>query len=89
MEMKVCKLIRLTKKVKEGDDMVFQNSKEGRITVRERAVVSKETVEESEANYKTTGLLYVVNETATAERDAIVEGENTSQLKEEKKEETL
>lgn len=75
-QMKVCELVRLTKKVKEGDDIVFQNSKEGRISVRKRAIVSEETVKESEANYKSTGLIYVVNVAETTKRDKIVAKEN-------------
>lgn len=76
MSMKVCELVRLTKKVKKGDDIVFQNSKEGRISMRKRVVVSEETVKESEDTYESTGLLYVVNQAATAARDKIVAKEN-------------
>ena len=70
--MKVCKLVRLTKKNEKGE---FVNGKDGVIPVRKRAVVSKETVEETQENYHLTGLLYIIDEKATAERDAIVEAE--------------
>lgn len=70
--MKVCKLVRLTNKDEKGQ---FVNSKEGKITMRNRVVVSEESVAETEENYPTTGILYVVDAKATAERDAEVEAE--------------
>lgn len=70
--MKVCKLVRLTNKDEKGQ---FVNGKEGRITLRNRAVVSEESVKETEENFQTTGLLYLVDAKATAERDADVEAE--------------
>lgn len=70
--MKVCKLVRLTNKDEKGQ---FVNSKEGRITLRNRVVVSEDSVKETEDNFTTTGLLYLVDAKATAERDADVEAE--------------
>ena len=72
MVMKVCELVRLTKKDVDGN---FEKGKEGRITVRNRVVVSEESVAEFEGNYKSTGLLYIVDAEATSERDAQVEDE--------------
>ena len=70
MGMKVCKLVRLTQKNEDGE---FVKGKEGVITVRNRAVVSEESVTETENNYKLSGLLYIVDEKATAKRDKDVE----------------
>lgn len=70
--MKVCKLVRLTNKDEKGQ---FVNGKEGRITLRSRVVISEDSVKETEENYPTTGLLYVVDTKATSERDADVEAE--------------
>ena len=70
--MKVCKLVRLTNKDDKGQ---FVNGKEGKITVRNRVIVSEESVAETEENYPTTGILYIVDAKATAERDAGVEAE--------------
>lgn len=70
--MKVCKLVRLTNKDEKGQ---FVNSKEGRITLRNRVIVSEESVKETEDNFATTGLLYIVDAKATSERDADVEAE--------------
>lgn len=72
MGMKVCKLVRLTVK---GNDGLYVNSKEGRVTLRSKAVVSEESVKESEGNFGTTGLLYIVDAKATSDRDAEVEAE--------------
>jgi len=72
MGMKVCKLVRLTTKDDKGN---FVNSKEGRVTIRKRAIIAQESVVETEENYKNTGLLYIVDEKATAERDELVDKE--------------
>jgi len=76
--MKVAKLVRLTKKDSEG---LFVNDKDNQTTLRSRAIVSAETVKESEDNYKNTGLLYIVDKKATAERDEIVAAENEERLR--------
>lgn len=70
MAMKVCKLVRLTQKDDKGE---FIEKKEGSITVRNRAIVSEESVKESEETYKMSGLLYKVDENATAKRDKEIE----------------
>lgn len=72
MGMKVCKLVRLSSKNTEGE---FVNGKEGKLTLRSRVVIDEASVKESEENYKQTGLLYVVDEKATAARDVEVEAE--------------
>jgi hypothetical protein len=72
MGMKVCKLVRLTSKDSEG---LYVNGKEGKVTLRNRVVVSEDSVKEYEDNYGTSGLLYIVDEKATAKRDAEVEAE--------------
>lgn len=72
-EMKVCKFVRLTSKDPKGK---FVNSKDGRTTIRTKVVVSEDTVKETEANFETTGLLYIVDEAKTKERNAVVEAEN-------------
>lgn len=75
MAMKVCKLVRLTKKDSEGNYVYSAKSKEGQIEVRKRVIVDEATVAESDANFQSSGLLYVVDEKATAERDDLVEAE--------------
>lgn len=80
MGMKVCKLVRLTQKDTKGN---YINGKEGNITVRERAIVSEESIAETESNYKSSGLLYVVDEKATAKREKELEVE-AKQLEEAK-----
>lgn len=72
MGMKVCKLVRLTQKDEKGN---FANTKEGKITLRKKVVISEESVKETEDNFKSTGLLYIVDETATAARDKMVDAE--------------
>jgi hypothetical protein len=74
MGMKVCKLVRLTKKDDKG--LYDQKSKEGMHVVRKRAVVSEESVNETVENCATTGLLYIVDEKATTARDLEVNGES-------------
>lgn len=68
MAIKVCKLVRLAKKNSKG---LFVKDKEGQIIVRSRILVPDEEVAEKEANYGDTGLLYIVDEEATAERNAL------------------
>ncbi len=63
--MKVVKKIRLLTKDSKG---LFQNN-EQHVVMRHRAIVQESTIEETRGNYKTTGVLYVVDEKATAERD--------------------
>lgn len=75
MGMKVCKLVRLTKKNEGGGFVYSEKSKEGQILLRKRVVVDESTVEESEGNFATSGLLYVVDAKATAERDELVNAE--------------
>ena len=72
MGMKVCKLVRLTKKDADGK---FTKGKEGQITLRKKVVVPQESVDEFDANFESTGIVYLVDEKATEERDAIVEAE--------------
>jgi hypothetical protein len=72
MGMKVCKLVRLTNKGAEGK---FLKTGEGQITERKKAVISEETVKEFEDTCETSGLLYIVNEKLTKQRDAIVDKE--------------
>lgn len=83
--MKVCKLVRLTKKDEKGN---FVNNREGRITIRNKAVVSDESVKETEGNYETTGLLYIVDEAKTKERNKIVEAESEGNVNLEEEEQT-
>jgi hypothetical protein len=71
MGMKVCKLVRLTKKDEKGN--FDATSKEGQIIVRKKAVVSEDSITETEDNCGTTGLLYIVDKAATAERNQLVE----------------
>lgn len=71
-QMKVCKLVSLTKKDQKGN---FVNSKEGMIVRRNKVVIPAEDVEAAEENFETTGLLYIVDEKATAARNKIVEKE--------------
>jgi hypothetical protein len=70
MEMKVCKLVRLTKRNADGTE--FAKDKEGQIILRKKVVVSEETIEEYETNYKTSGLLYIVDEAKTKQRNKTV-----------------
>jgi predicted nucleic acid-binding Zn-ribbon protein len=72
--MKVCKLVRLTSKDPETGKFV-KGEKGSQVTLRTRTVVPESTVEESESNCGKTGLLYIVDEKATAKRNAIVEAE--------------
>lgn len=76
MGMKVCKLVQLSKKNDKG--LFDKKSEEGRIVHRKRVIVSEESVKETEDNCGTTGMLYVVNEKATAARDAEVDAENVA-----------
>ena len=71
MGMKVCKHVRLTKKNDKGEFEIGTKG-EGQITIRTKVVVDESSVKESEDNYKNTGLLYVVDVKATAERDELV-----------------
>ena len=73
MGMKVCKLVKLTKKDDKGEYVV--TGTEGHIVARKRTVVSEETVAEFKDNAKSTGLLYIVNEAETKKRDKVVEKE--------------
>jgi hypothetical protein len=73
MEMKVCSLVQLTKKNDKGE--FTKDGKEGKITIRKRVIVPQSSVEEYEGNYASSGLLYVVDEKATAERNKLVETE--------------
>lgn len=84
-QFKVCKLVRLASKDAEGN---FANVKEGRITLRERVIVSNDTVQESEANFGMTGRLYIVDKEATAERNAKVEAEQAAHNEDEVEEST-
>lgn len=75
-QMKVCKLVRLLKKDAAGE---YVNEKNTVTVLRKRVVVDIDSVEESEANYKTSGLLYIVDEGETKKRNAIVEAESNTQ----------
>lgn len=81
MGMVVAKLIRLTDKSENGE---FKNSKEGKITVRKRVIIDRDSVTETEDNYKQTGLLYVVDETATLAREKEVDAEVKEARRQEK-----
>jgi hypothetical protein len=74
MAMKVCKLVRLAVKDEKGN---FDKAKAS-VTVRSRVVVDESSVKETEENYKQSGLLYVVDEKATKERDAKIEEQLTA-----------
>lgn len=77
--MKVCKKVRLLQKTEKG-----LYKKDGQIEVlRNRAIVSEQSVKESEANCEDTGLLWVIDVEATKERDASL---NPKAKKETKKE---
>lgn len=66
--MKVCKLVRLTQKDKNGD---YKKDLQTAKVERERVVVSEKSVKDSELTSKSSGLLYVVDKEATAERDKV------------------
>jgi hypothetical protein len=68
MGMKVCKLVRLTKKDKEGNFVA--SDKEGQILIRKRAIISEESLNDAKGSSKHSGLLYVIDESATKDRDA-------------------
>lgn len=61
--MKVAKKVRLLTKDKNG---LFQNNKNYEV-LRNKAVVQESVIEETESNYKSTGVLYLVDEKATKE----------------------
>jgi hypothetical protein len=63
--MKVAKKVLLLTKDNKGKFLNNENHK----VLRNRAVVQDEVVAETQANYKETGLLYIVDEKATAERN--------------------
>lgn len=80
MGMKVCKLVRLTQKNDKGE---FVKGKDAsHVEVRSRVVIPEETVAEYEESSAARGLLYVVDEKATAERDEIVANENKTPAEE-------
>lgn len=72
MGMKVAKLVRLTNKDEKGN---FVSKGEGKITLRKRVVIDESSVKETEENHGISGLLYIVDETATKARDKEVEAE--------------
>ncbi len=76
--MKVCKLVRLTSKNEKG--LFVKGEKAAHVVLRNKCVVSQETVNNSEKNYEKTGLLYVVDEKKTAERDSKIELEKAGNI---------
>jgi len=79
--MKVVKKVRFLTKDRNGN---FVKSDTFQI-LRERAVISQQSIEESEITYPETGILYIVDEKATAERYEL----KSSKGKKPKKKETL
>lgn len=63
--MKVAKLLRLKSKDEKG----FYKADGANEVMRSKAIITDEAVAESESNYKESGLLYIVDEEATAERE--------------------
>ena len=64
--MKVAKKVRLLAKDKDG--FYIKNETQA-VVMRTRAVVSQDVITDTEYNYKETGILYIVDEQATAERN--------------------
>lgn len=75
MAFKVCKLVRLTKKNEKGE---FEKNEKNSILVRSKAIVSEETIADSETSCAKTGLLYIVDEKLTKKRESELEAENVS-----------
>lgn len=65
--MKVAKKVRLVQKDNKG--LFIKN--DNYVVVRNRAIVLESVIKEAEANYKSIGLLWIVDEEATKERDAL------------------
>lgn len=65
MKVKVCKKIKLLEKDKNGQFIKTENHK----VLRERSVVMESSIAESENYYKMSGVLWVVDEEATKERE--------------------
>lgn len=71
-KMVVAQLVRLAHKNGDGE---FEEKKGAQVEVRNRAIVSEETVEQFKKDSKLSGLLYIVNEKLTKERDELIEKE--------------
>lgn len=69
--MKVAKLYRLLTKHETGKQEGEYNLEGSKKLIRERCVVTEEWINDNNAQAATSGQLYVIDEKATAERDAL------------------